>query len=247
MPTLVTNLEQQQQAAASARDIYPTLPNQQRNRSFVDTYNRQTVNPTNAVALYTTSLVGSGTATIASSASLHLTTDANLGDLVNVSLDEFPIALQDIFSDENRNIYEINVVFDTSGTNTSIESFIGLSDATSLTGIPTTARHIGIFVNKSASNNWILTGANASTQVTQDTGEVADGTDIRLQIIRTGLDDVIIRAWTGADFTTLAATLVMTDTGFGSTTTPMIMQYFIETETTAARTLRVQELEVKWT
>jgi len=116
-----------------------------------------------------------------------------------------------------------------------VEGFVGLlgSQQNALTTIPTTTRHCGIYWDLSAEANYILTSGNNSAQAETDTGIAVDAAlhtfDVAIQT--NNLATAVMRDSTGA----VEATHPISLMGSG------IWQphWFVQTETTAARTLRV--------
>ena len=195
---------------------YPSyLPVNLKDYTVGDNFHRTTLNPTNAVALYTVVSASTGSAVIGTARDrLTLTTAAVLNDYEDVRITgvTFNRAWAGAFGAPVQQItrLEQNIIF-TLGQVTDTELYIGLyrSGSTSLTALPATTEHIGVKLDISASANLFLTSANGAAEVTTDLG-VAASTSVyyRLNIIHSGLNTASISVYnavTGAQIGTTQA------------------------------------------
>lgn len=223
---------------------YPTTPNIRAGWTFADEFIRETLVPSDSFPLYTTNVVGTGTGAIASGSVLQLDTSAGIGDLVNVRTGEMGISRN--VNDTNidsRTKAELNLIYfvSTSGR-TDTECFLGwLETVASVTGIPTTARHLGLFYDLSVSPNLFLTSADGTTQTTTDTGIAVAGGVMRLNIVWTGDDDAIISLFAANSSTVLSSQTV---TALSMTNRNFKVDAFIEAEAAAVKTVQVLEWKV---
>jgi len=244
MPLVSISIQKQLQAAATSIRLFPQTPNIINKWRFGDQFNRETLNPTNAVAIYTTAATNSGTATITSVAEeLSLTTDTATSDDVHVRTSEsaFERVPIDLIYDDRSSIV-LDITFNVNAT-TSTEGFIGfLRGVSAITAIPTTARHVGLNWDRSASANYFFTSANGTDQVTTDTGFVIKNTNARIRAIWTGNDTATIEYYVDDNSQSPDASESVTALGMENNNYELCL--FIQTETTAARSLRVKEWQV---
>lgn len=225
------------------------MPVQSSGYEYFDDFMRTTLNPTNAIAMYTLTTDTTGTAAIGSTRDrVTLTTAALTGNDVGIvtsglTFNRRPADYNATYSAiDVRSRLEMDMIFNI-GTNTSTESFIGMNStsATALAGLPTTQTHFGIQVDHSASANWFFTSSDGTTQVTADSA-VATTTGLwRLNLLWNGLNSVTMTLFD----TTNASVATNSVTALGSSTS-YILQYFVQTETTAARTLVGRGWHCKW-
>lgn len=240
-PLVTTSLQEQQQAASSGVSSLPQIGQIKKFTVIVDEFSRNTVNPTNAVDFYTTSSNdGNGTSAI-DGRLMTLTTDGSaIGDDVNVRIREITLhrASQSAFID-SRNTIKIEIIFNTNSTGS--EGFIGVINSPgALTALPTTVRHMGIEWDDSASANYLITSADGTTQVTTDTGIAAPVAAVRRILITwTGIDTAIIEFFSSSENGTPTAT--QTVTSLSMLNRVFVMHFFVQTESTATKTLVINE------
>ena len=191
MPIFTTSLENQTQSSASGVIGYPSIGSIKQFIQISDEFNREVVNPTNAIAMYTNTGVGTPTFTITNNNIYTISTTAVLNDDASsrVSGTAFPrIGL----SVDSRSSLELDIIFTLSQTATT-KAFFGLIlQNTALTGLPTTARHLGCYYDTGVSNNIFLSSANGTTQVTTDVGVAATTNRYKLNIVWNGDDSAVI-------------------------------------------------------
>ncbi len=78
MPTLVTSLQQQEQAAASGFRNAPQLPNISSNAQFAEEFQREALTPTGGYTIYTAA--GDGSVTISQGNVLAIASGATIGN-----------------------------------------------------------------------------------------------------------------------------------------------------------------------
>lgn len=236
MPLFSTSLENQQQAASAGVKTYPALSESSKNFRIVEKFNRATLNPSGFPAFYTTG--GNGTPVVNTSGNAYggllLNTSGVIGDdTAVVSAQAYPRSALWAGIDSTSQL-EADFIWDSTSTN--IEFFIGLvyNTAGILTALPTTARHLGIYVDQSAGANYMLTSANGTTQATTDTGVAVAGATLRINIVWSGNDSAVIRLFSGTNLDTLRSTHTVTSLGF-TVVNPMFIHFFVQTEATAAK------------
>lgn len=242
---LVLSPKEQSQAASAGKDAYPSLGQVKNNSIIVDEFTRADLNPTNAVAYYTTAATGAGTATLVANERLELVTTGVIGDDVDVRLTNltFQRTPRDFSFIDSRSQLIFNIVF-AAVEATATEVFIGIINATAAsTGLPATARHLGIQLDQSVSNNWFLTSADGTTQTTTNTGiAVSAGVRVRLRMVWNGDESATLELYTGTLLDTLAST--QTVTALVGAANSFQLHFFIQTEALAAKTLRVTDWRV---
>ena len=244
MVLLVTSIEKQEQAASAGYVKYPEVKSLTKGMKYMDDFLRTTLNNADTPLLYTVALNGaSGTGEIRSARdALLLTTDIVAGNDVGIITSGLTFKRTAILSElDNRSQITLDVLFSV-GTATSNEAFVGLYNAAStvLTTLPTTQAHMGIYLDQSVSNDWQLTSADSSTQSTTASSSAASATVYcRLKIVWTGKNTATLTfsTWNSA-LTTETAQISQTVTALGSVD-EYVLQFFEQTETTAARTLVV--------
>lgn len=244
MPLVNIGLLQQQEAAASSNAVYPIMPNPNILWTFRDTFERETLNPTNAYNLYDVNAVGSGTVTIVNNRTLRLLTEATIGSEVSVRASGTGFGLGRSGISPNGIEVQMNIApFST----TDVELFFGIVVLVSaMTGLPTTVRHLGVFVNQSASNNYILSSGNGSAQSTTDSGVALSTTNVTLKIVWDVLGTAIVELL-GVDFdSAVQATHTVSDTGM---TNELAYQahMFVNPEGGAVKDIRSNGYIVKYT
>ena len=241
MVLLITNLEKQEQAASAGYVKYPEVKSLTKGMKYMDEFLRTTLNNTDTPLLYTVTLNGAGGSGVIRSArdAVLLTTDILTGNDVGIITSGMVFKRSAIVPDlDGRSQMSLDILFSI-GTATSNEAFVGWYNAASavLSTLPTTQAHMGIYIDQSVSNNWILSSSNATTQVTTDTGvAVSDSVFLRLKITWDGLNSATIRLYTTTDLVTQTLQATHTVTALGSVE-EYVLQLFEQTETTAARTM----------
>jgi len=249
---------QQQAIAADAEIFYPKFPTPKQGGIIGDHFDRNSVNPTDAIDLYTIDGAGSEVVGIDSQRRLSMATGGTIGNdasvRTNISFNRI-IPLVD-----TRSSIEIDVIFSLA-EDTTTEGFIGLhtGDA-ALTALPTTARHAGIFWDVSAdSQDMFFTSGNGTSQVTSsgmtDLLSTADSRLVRLNLIWNGDDNITMEAFRGSttdptDFTANVFNSDTTVTSFlagSSSLTATQLHFFVQTEASAAKTLFIDEWRCKIT
>lgn len=203
MPLISIGLLQQQQAASAGVKAYPELTQMVQNSQVVDFFDRDTLNPTNAVAYYTSNITGTASV-VMTSGTVAIATGTTVASDVDVRIDGMLLSRASNFID-GKGILNIDIIFAPSSA-VGNEFFLGIllqSTQTALTALPTTARHIGIRFDDSADTNYVLTSGNNSAQSTTTTGTApVDGTRVRLNINLTGADAATATLFTGSNLDT---------------------------------------------
>lgn len=213
MPVFTTPISQQNQGSAAGVIGYPSVGSVKQFIVLSDEFNRETMNPTNAIALYTqANNQGTGAATVVNLAQLQIATTglANDDNTVRTS----GLAFTRTSDLDNRTNLTFSSTFAVSAA-TSIAFFVGLvQQGTALTGLPTTVRHLGCYVDTSVSNNIKLSSANGTTQVTTDTTlAVSSSVAYKLTIVWNGDDSATITLYSfTVSSQTITYTLISTQT-----------------------------------
>lgn len=248
MPSLTTTLQQQNQAASSGVKSFPTVGQMQKDGVFRDDFNRTSLIPTGGYELYTTGGTGTETISINQHRRMSLVTSGSIGDNASVFTSGLTFSRATWLIDGRTNL-EANIIFGPSTAITDLEMFTGLLNSASVqTGLPTTLHHMGVLLDQSNSDNYFLTTANGSTQVTQDTGvAVSSLGKVRLQILWNNLEGGTINLFNGANLDNLASSLAVTayDNGNNNKDFANPIHFFIETEGAAAKTMLVDEYSVR--
>ena len=205
------------------------------------------MNPTNAYQVYTlASNDGNGTATIAGSRNLSIDCDSSaIGDDADVRTTGLAFE-RDATNDniDNRTSLQFDIVFRTDATSDT-EGFVGLMLGTDavLSALPTTAKHFGVFWDRSVSANYFLTSADGTSQTTTDTGVAIVAALRSLRIVWSGDNDAVLTL-RSADGTTLNSTQTVTALGASIVAT---IHFFIQTEAAAAKAVVINEWSAKAT
>jgi len=207
--------------------------------TWYENFERETLQPASFPLLYTTTLGGTGGGTASLPQALNrlvMTTDSTAsGDDVDVRASEFiPVrnitGLPTIW--DSKSVIEWNIIFGMTST-TNSEVYIGIVDPLALAALPTTVRHLGIFLDDSAANNWFLTSGNGAAQATTDTTVSGLNTTARrLRIRATGLNDAVISFFDAVGDATpsIEQTVVL----WGGDLRKQQMHFFIQTEEAVA-------------
>ena len=139
---------------------------------------------------------------------------------------------------------QIDTPFQTTSA-ANIEGFVGLhGGVAALTALPTTARHMGVYWDVSAGANYMLTASNGTTQVTVDTTVPVDTAAHILRIFWTGENSATLQLYSAAGVTQGTGQTVA---AFNLTTgASHEMHWFVQTETTAAKTMYVYPWRAAW-
>ncbi len=236
MPLVVTSIQQQLQATSAGILTYPQLGIVKKDGIIYDTFDRSTLNPTNAVAVYTTN----GATINTSGARLNLITGTTIGNEASAIFTELHMARKNLFVD-GKQALSVDIIFNLNETTDTEGMMVLLGTAAAQTALVTTAIHMGIFWDKSADDNFILTSADGTTQSTTDTG-IALTTDIvRLRITWTSTNGATLEFFTGSNVDNVEATHTVTALGITDEQGALIQHFFVQTEAGAAKTLLIQE------
>lgn len=171
---------------------YPSLPSSVFCK-FGDNFDRDALTPTGGYTLYTEAVTGTGSGAMSENVRRALTTSATIGHDVDDRVTGFGVQFRDI------SYMEWNIVFAVPQA-TDTEFFVGLlaMDVGALTALPTTSRHIGVYVDTSVSANLILTSGNGAAQATTSTAAALNtALTYRLNIKITGPDTATVNLFSG--------------------------------------------------
>lgn len=247
MPLVNIALKEQITAASAGKRTYPELGQVVRGTILSDNFDRETLNPTNAIALYTVATVGTGTGDLANNAALTLLTSGAAADNVSVRTSGIQFSRVSQFVDDRSQI-ELDIVFVWIGAVTSIQTFLGfLLSGAAIAAPPTTVRHMGFYVDTAAQATVILSSSNGTTQNTSNTNFTpVAGTVYRLNILFGGDNAATITFYSGTNLNTSEGSLAVTALGGA---TPNVSSYslhfFHETLAIATREIRINEWSVK--
>lgn len=228
------------------------IPYRARGYIFGDDFAREGVIPTGWPTIYQNAETGAGGTNALDSGPnrLVLTTDANAGDdqserTSGLRIDRDYTSLITGMNQTPTSQVEIYLPFSITSA-ADIEGFVGIhSGVSALTALPTTARHLGVYWDISAGANFMLTSSNGTTQVTVDTTTAVSTSIFILRITWTGEDAATIALLTAAG---AASGTAQTVTAFnGAAGASHEIHWFVQTETTAAKVLRVYPWRVVWT
>jgi len=206
---------------------------------------RESITPTDWPLIYT-SADGQGTGTFAMNGArqLRITTGATIADNSNVRTSQltFNRATDATVRSWSKIILDISWAMGTTGDT---ECFIGfINQFSSLTALPTTGKHIGIFVNQSTSDNWFLSSGNGVAQATTDTGDAIGAPARRLRVIWTGDDTATIEFYTSVTGGAPATTQTVTALLMGALAFEVV--FFMETEAGAAKNINIRKWGVSF-
>jgi len=215
---------------------------------FIEKFNREALTPTGFLTLYTNVGTGTEVTSMVSGRTLQLATGAVAGDDNDCRISGFTftrgtVGSADAYLADPISSWEINILFFLTGT-TLTEGFIGImyNNIAAITDLPTTAKHMGLFWDASAQANFRLTSANGTTQVNTDSTQALSGGEFRLRIIWNANTGGSITLFSPtANFTTQLATVAVTAFEASAQGQASMLHFFIQTETTAARTLSIDE------
>lgn len=220
---------------------------------FTDDWNRESITPTGYPTLYTNAETGgSGSSGINSIINrCSLTTDSTgAGDdqdmrTSGLRIDRnYPSTMTGLLPDHTTSTVQIDLPF-ILGATTDIEGFIGIhSGVAALTALPTTARHLGVYWDKSAGNNFMLSSSDGTTQTTVDTTTAFSTALFNLRIIWTAEDAATLQLYTAAG---AASGTGATVTAFnGSSAASHEIHWFVQTETNAGKSLQIYPWRIAW-
>lgn len=247
MPIFTQPISQQNISSNSGTKFYPSIPSLVPGVFYGDHFNRETLNVTNAYVLYTSAIVGSGTNTIyaVSQTNAHYLTALDM-ITSNVSNDSNSIRSSGLSMNTDSCIYN-NLVNSTTlqsqfsitpNFTTSGQFFVGLlAKNSSLTSLPTTEPHIGIFVDTSGTGNYIFSCADGITQKTTDTGVALSGTSFVYNLTWTGNGQSVVYNLYNGYYTGNVPTpsKTVTHTVNIPNGPDMEIHYFLKTLTTATK------------
>ena len=245
MPLVNIALQQQEQAASSGIQSFPAFKQPTIQSTIFDQFNRETLNPTDFPAYYTSS-VGAGASIVTSAGdNLLFATGATITTIATTRISELNFNRTRRFGAEIVNQFEFDYIFRTVET-TDVETFIGLVDAeTNLTALPTTARSLGIFYDLSAGANYILTSGDGTDQTTTDTGVAVNDGGQRLNIIWNGDNSATIRFFSGTNFDTEESSQTVTALNIAGRT--LLSHVFLRNEAAANKRFQWFQWTVKAT
>ena len=208
-----------------------------------DFFQREALTPTGFPTIYTEAVTGLGSGAMASTgASYILTTGAVTGDDVDLRLSGLALArLPQATFGSIRSLtgtIDYYTIFNLQSA-VNHEGFVGLmgNSVAALTGLPTTAVHMGVYWDISAQANFRITSANGTTQVDDDSGIPLDTTARCLHIQWTGANAATIELLDVTNFAVISGTSFSV-TALNSKAI-MFPHWFVQTETTSARALSV--------
>lgn len=211
MPIFTATISTQNQAGSAGIIAYPSI---QQIRQFIilrDDFTREVLNPASTLALYTTTNgQGTGTSSILSGLQNQIQTTAVSGDNTDCRASAVGFVRSNSV-DNNRSQLTFDFIWLDNET-TARKIFIGIGGVSfglGMTALPTTTRHLGLYLDTAVSNNYKLSSADGTTQTTTDTGiAVQSTTNNRLQILWNGDDSATINYFT----TTTAGTTILPQT-----------------------------------
>lgn len=244
MPILTTNLGTQNTAGSAGVSGLPQVGSIKQYTKISDEFNRETLNPTGSYNSYTSVSLSSGTSAVSNGNTLVLTTAATLNDYVTVRTSGITILRTCDYID-NRNAINMDILFGPNGTVTNYQMFVGIvATFTNLSALPTTTRHMGIYVDTSVSNNYKLSSADGTNQTTTDTGVAVDNNEYRLNISWTGNDAAVISLYSSANnYSTLVKSQTVTSIDAG-VHFPFEIHLYTQALTAGAKILRCMEWQV---
>lgn len=249
MPTLVTGLVQQEQAAAASATSYPQMPNSGLNWRYTDEFTRESLNPTNAYALYATSAVGAGSVAVAELRQLEINTEAGIGSEATCRISGFGFQRQSSSTVlANRTTIKTRIVFfPDSVTDTNSEIFVGLVNNTAaLTALPGSAtRGMGIRLNTASSANWFLWSSNGSAEVTTDTATAATNQPHRVDITWSGDDAGLIEFFDDEDSATPTSSVTVSSLVIGDQ--GLQLNFYVNPLNAEGKSLIIQEWDMEST
>lgn len=252
MPIFTQPITLQNQASQSGFRFYPSFPSVQANIGFGDTFNRESLNVTNAYALYTVGVTGAGTANIWNTTktnshylrAIDILTSSSLNDDVDVRTSGYTFERKLAFTDQSSiplllsSIISIDIVF-TLNSLTSLNFFVGaLGNGAHITSLPTTDPHMGLFADTTGTGNFVFSNADGTNQKTTDTGVPIDATTRLYRVVFNGTS-IIHSLYSDGLGNTLQFTTSHT-TNFPSSGGSYELHFFMKTLTTAAKEILIK-------
>lgn len=248
MPIFSTTIGTQNQAGSAGAYSYPDLNQCKQYSQILEEFSRESLNPTNFPQIYTATAASSGTANIVNGGFLRMATAATLNDYESLRTSGLTFARTPSWNAlDLRSVINMDILFRISGPLTSIQMFIGLLDtAAAVTALPTTARHMGMYIDTSVNGNWFLSSANGSTQSATDTGIAFDANSRRLNINWTGTDAATITQYTSTNnYANSEASKTVTSLSL-SGDFGIEFVIFLKTLNTAAKDVDINEYRVQY-
>lgn len=247
MPVFTVPIQQQVQASGGGSKSGMTFPSISQGTIWYEAWLRTTLNPAAYPALYVnTAGAGTGTSSILSTGQLQILNSGALNDNTTLVAQEVGLkrnTRNPVF--DNRSTLQIEISFYVNSAS-QIQTFVGiLQSNTAITALPTTAKHMGVYLDTGVSNNFKLSSADGTTQTTTDTGiAVAANTLYRISIIWTGGDSATLNFYTGNNPpTTLAksvnVTALLSDGGVSPF--PYFAQWFVKNLVASAKGIFIVE------
>ena len=237
MPSWTQTLSQQNQGASAGKLFFPSSFSSVQYNYIGDSFNRETLQPSNSYTLYTLNTVGTGAATLSGAATLDLTTSNTAADSLDLRTSGFTFdRIFNFNAIDAKSILNFDLIFQNNSTS-NVKGFIGFLDpvTTSITAIPTTTAHLGVYWDTSVNNDLWLSSADGSTQTKTDSLSTLSATSKRLNINQTGKDSATINLY-DSTFNTLLKSQTVSAYG----TNGSKLHIYIET-ITGARNMRVLE------
>lgn len=240
MPLFTTSISNQLSAATSGKLYYPALFSGSINNVLGDLFNREDLTQSGNWVLYTSvANAGTGTSTLNGNI-LTAASGAVTNDDVDLRTSGFSFDRTTSFASiDNRSQVVFYLPFKSTST-TDVKGFVGLviSTTTSISAIPTTGVHAGIYWDTSVDTNYYLTSGNGSAQVKTSCATALANSTRLLKITWTGLNSLVLEFY-DTDFTTLLKS--QTVTAFGAN--GVKLHWYVQNIALAAASLTATEWE----
>lgn len=235
---------------------YPQIPFRAQGYSFGDDFAREAITPTDWPLLYKKTAVGTDAAAMSTTINrLEIVTGANAADNCDIATSGLRLdriyasgysGMPDLEGDGATTLTLLIPFVCSSGADN--EGFVGIvGNSSALAAPPTTARHMGVYWDRSANTDFLITSADGTTQSTTDTNDTVDTQRHILRITWTGADTAVIDLLTGAGALGTATSTQAVAALNGASEVSYEMHWFVETETTAAKQLNAYGWRAKWT
>lgn len=245
MPLVNIALQQQQQSASSGIQSFPQFKQPTIQSTIFDQFSRETLNPTDFAVYYAATLGSGASQSVSGSDSLFVSTGTTINTIADIRISQLSLNRTRRFGDEQINSFEIDMIWDSIDI-TDVETFYGIIDTQAgLSALPTTARHLGIFVDTGGVGNYILSSGNGSAQSTTDTGVAIATGPFRVNIIWDGDNTATIRLFSGTGFLTLESTHIVTSLNVGGRA--LLLHLYLKTLGAANKRTRWFQWTVKAT
>jgi len=230
----------------NANKIYPMVPQVLNEINIIDEFQRATLNNADAPLLYTADGEGAETIGIISGQLSLLTgaTDTNNADCRTTSL--FPRRQSPFIG--KRSTWTLDVIFNLNEI-TDTAGFIGLdARSAAITVNPNTQEHIGLIWNPAVINDIRLSVADGTNSDAQDTAGVLQTGALRLNIVYAPDSSIVLSIFDfdGVTFDNLRATFTPSPAIITMNNIPMMLHFYIEAESNAARNLLIHEWRYTW-